>query len=82
MSFGARKQFCGGLHRFAIESQESTRMDDVTRHVVMVKHIESDYITTNWIYEDPDWAIWKKAELEYYDRKKRKKEFKIVIVSI
>ena len=52
----------------------------VTKHVLVVKHIASGYVTANWIYDDLDWARWKQAELHYHDR--RDKQYATAIVSL
>ena len=53
---------------------------DQIKHVVVVKHIATGYVTSNWKYDDLDWARWKKAEIEFHDR--RNHEFVVQIVSI
>lgn len=51
------------------------------KHCVVVKHIESGYVTMNWIYDDLAWAQWKAAEHEFICNR-RKVEFAYAIVSI
>ena len=51
------------------------------KHCVVVKHIESGYVTMNWIYDDLDWARWKVAEHDYHCNRRRQ-EFVYAIVSI
>jgi hypothetical protein len=55
--------------------------DRVTlKHCVVVKHVESGYVTMNWKYDDLAWARWKVAELAHHDR--RDNEFVFAIVSV
>ena len=53
---------------------------DNLKHVIVVKHIPTGYVTANWSYDDLDWARWKRAELLHHDR--RNHEFAVAIVSI
>lgn len=51
-------------------------------HVLLVRHVAGNYVTAHWKYDDLDWARWKKAEMEYYDRRHGDPQLIIKIVSI
>jgi hypothetical protein len=61
-----------------LEDEMST---DGLKHCVVIKHIESGYVTMTWIYDDLDWARWKVAEHEHICNR-RERVFAYAIVSI